>query len=869
MTAPDMLAAALAAHDAGLCVWQAVTDGSKRPASLPGWGKLLPSGTRDDGWTLAQTQRPTRQQVRDWFASGHPGIGVVCGTVSGGLELLELEARAIEAGVLEQLELALHAAGLGDVFDRIRAGYSEASASGGLHLLLRVVDGEPLGNLKLACTADHLPLIETRGEGGFAVCAPSHGRTAPKQSTGAWRMLAGGFDSIAAVTVAERDAVYDVCRTFDQRPAGAVGSAVEPLPADRRVKPAAWSGGVIGASWVDAVVAHLAATTTMAATLTHYGWCHDHDAGGRSYWTRPGKDHGTSAAVNASDRLLVFSSAVGLAPYDGKRRPTHDVLDVIAHYEHSGDRLTAARSIAESTGIAAAWQAERAIQLQADHDALAAMVSSSSTTPAAVPVRTVDTGTWQPDTVVERQVLAGPDGYRYTDVGNAQRLIARHGAHLRFVTQWKAWLVYADGRWHMDHAETMVNYLAGRIGAELLTREHFELVNAEPDEARRKEKRTALVKWATRSESTYGMHSTVTAAAAVPGVAVDHEALDADPWLLNVTNGTLELRTGVLRAHDPADLLTMQAAVAYDATAAAPRFAAFLEQVLPDAELRRFVARLFGVVLVGAQVEHVLPIALGGGANGKSTLTRIVADVLGDYAVTASTDLLLALKQDTHPTTKASLFRRRFAHSGELPPGAKLDEAQVKRLTGGDAVAARRMRENEWEFRPSHTLFVHANHRPTITGADDGIWRRVLLVPFDVQVPPAEQDTSLADRIVADEAAGVLRWMLDGLADYLEHGLAPPDRVTVATSNYRQQSDTAATFLADAGATFDPAAWTSANDVIAAHGEWFRSSGVVGHGTEAAHYQLVVAEMKRRGASNGRSRSKGGSFWQGVSFDAA
>ncbi len=885
-----MRAAALAAWDAGLCVVKVKTDGTKWPVSIEGAGRVDPkTGEIKAGWKKFQRERPTRDAVAGWFADGHPGIGVVCGPVSGNLEMLELEGAAVADGFADRLADAVKLAGLDELFARILNGYSESTPRNGIHWLLRVTDGEPLGNVKLAvrprtdaeraadpANADKpVTLAETRGTGGFAVVAPSHGPVHPNRQP--WRLERGGFGTIADVTVAERDALYNVVRSLseiDTTPGKRTPTppAVEP---GKRTKVQAWTGGTVGTSWIDAVVAHLEATTSVRQVLERHGWSHVYDVGQVAYMKHPTASNAVSAIVNEKGRLLVYSTSTSFEHYGataGATR-TYDVLDVIAEYEHAGNREGAARAIADATGIYAAWLAERDIQWQAEHEAFAAeqgvTARPASSRPEPVAVRVIDPDTWQPDTVIERQVLAGPDGYRYSDVGNGQRLIARHGEHLRFVDLWERWLVYANGRWQLDHAETMVRYLAGRIGAELLTREHFDRVNAEPDHERRKEKRAALVRWATKSESRYGMLSTVTAAATVPGVAVDHEALDADGWLLNVRNGTLELRTGVLRPHDPNDLLTMQAAVSFDPTADAPRFRAFLEQVLPDAELRRFVARLFGVVLIGEQVEHLLPVGIGSGGNGKSVLTRIVAEVLGDYSVVASTDLLLAVKQDQHPTMKASLFRRRFAHSGELPPGAQLDEAQVKRLTGGDLIEARRMRENPWEFKPSHTLWVHANHRPAITGADDGIWRRVLLIPFDIQVPADQQDPNLANRIIADEGPGVLRWMLDGLADYLAVGLNPPDRVKAATSSYRQASDTATTFLTDVGARFDPSEWTLANDVMAAHGEWFRTAGVVGHGTEASHYQQVVAEMKRRGATNGRSRTKGGSFWQGVTFDAA
>jgi len=458
---------------------------------------------------------------------------------------------------------------------------------------------------------------------------------------------------------------------------------------------------------------------------------------------------------------------------------------------------------------------------------------------------------WQRD-----NVHMGPDGFRYSDHGNAERLAARHGDEIRYVPAWGRWIVFHGGRWHLDHGETFVSALAAELGRQLL--EHVGDVYHDADAMK------ALRRWVVKCESVVGVAATLRAARSLPGLAIDHELLDGEGWLLNAANGTIDLRTGELRPHRPSDLLRMRASVPFEAAATAPAWSAFLATILPDDEVRSFVQRLLGVVLLGEHREEVLPICVGGGANGKSTLTRIVSKVLGDYAEVTTRDLFLALKHDTHPTAKADLFRIRFSHSGELPAGARLDEAQVKELTGGDRVKARRMREDFWAFDPTHTFWLHANHRPLIDGTDDAIWRRVLLIPFDVQIPPAERDPELARRIVDTEAPGVLNWMLDGLRAYRADGLRVPDAVRAATVAYRQESDTVAAFLVEAGLVFGPGKAISTNDLMKAHGEWFAAAGT--DGPEKAHYQRLVAVLKERGVTQGRS--KAGRRWVGVDLPA-
>jgi putative DNA primase/helicase len=461
----------------------------------------------------------------------------------------------------------------------------------------------------------------------------------------------------------------------------------------------------------------------------------------------------------------------------------------------------------------------------------------------------------------EQVTVPGEDGLRYTDKGNATRLIRKHGDVLRFVPVWHRWLVYANGRWRLDHASTLVAHLAAGLGNDILTPENIRKAKSEPDDAERKKRVARLIGWGTRTENRTGVQGTLDAAATVPGVALDHEAIDAHPWLLNVANGTVNLRTGTLGPHDPNDLLMMMSPVIYDQEATCPQFEQFLELVLPDDEVRRFVQRLFGLALVGEQVEHVLPIAIGGGANGKSTLTKIIAAVFGEYGIPCSKDILLALRNTVHPTSKATLFRRRLAYAGELPPDAALNEAQVKELTGGDRVTARRMREDEWSFDPSHTLWLHANYRPKISGTDDGIWRRVKLIPFEVQVPAAQQDPDLARRIIAEELSGVLNWLLSGLAEYRRGGLATPERVKVATATYRNESDTVAAFLAEVGLVIDPRLATSTGDLLQLHNEWFTAYGI--GDTEKGHYQQVVEALKVRGVTSARTGSRG-RFWRGI-----
>lgn len=326
---PSMLDAALAAWDAGLCVVRASTDGTKKP-----FGR----------WKQYQTERPDRATVEQWFKSGHQGVGVICGAVSGDLEMFELEGRFM-AEYADAWMDAIRAAGLELLFQKLRSGLHIISPSLGRHIYHRVIDGPALGNTKLALNANSETLIETRGEGGFVILAPSHGTTHPTGQP--WVIKEGAFDRIPAITTAERDALHAVARQFNTH-------TPPPPPANTHRTPVrALSGPLSGDSWQDATAAHIAAHTPLQALLEGYGWRYSHqDAHGRVLMTRPGKTEGVSASINTNQRLMVFSTSTALATGP----TTHDHIDIIAAYEHQGDRQAAMRDIATRSGILTAWQ---------------------------------------------------------------------------------------------------------------------------------------------------------------------------------------------------------------------------------------------------------------------------------------------------------------------------------------------------------------------------------------------------------------------------------------------------------------------------------------------------------------------------------
>lgn len=364
-----------------------------------------------------------------------------------------------------------------------------------------------------------------------------------------------------------------------------------------------------------------------------------------------------------------------------------------------------------------------------------------------------------------------------TDSGNARRLVELHGEDIRFVVG-IGWHVWDGTRWGRDDRRRID--LLARDVARAFIRQSATLAG-DPRAIR-------FARHGIKSAGRGKIESAVALARSEPGISVLAAEMDADPMLLNVENGTIDLTTGEMRSHCRADLLSKLAPAKFDPDATCPTFDRFLAEIQPDERNRAFLLRLLGYALTGRISEHVLPVCWGGGANGKSTLLGAVVELMGDYAAPLPPEVLMSSASDRHPTELAKLHGLRLAVAHESDQGRRLAEGKVKQLTGGDRISARRMREDFYEFDPTHKVALVTNHRPEIRGTDDGIWRRVLLIPFSVQIPKAEQDSTLPEQLRA-ERSGILNRLLAGCREWQRWGLQPPDSVTGATTEYRTEQD--------------------------------------------------------------------------------
>lgn len=379
-------------------------------------------------------------------------------------------------------------------------------------------------------------------------------------------------------------------------------------------------------------------------------------------------------------------------------------------------------------------------------------------------------------------IVSGP--WPLTDSGNAERLVHHRGGDIRYVKDWRKWSVWDGHRWELDQENRVLG----------MTKEVTRSIPYEAALAASESEKKDILSWANRSESQRARQAMVRLAACEPRVETSFTLLDRQPLLLNCQNGTVDLATGRLRMAHRDDLITQIAPVRFDSKARCPNWIAFLERIMPREEDRAFLQRAIGYSITGSTEEHAVFFCHGIGANGKSTLLETILEFLGrDYGIASLPSLLLSRSME-HPTAIADLFGKRVVIATEFNAGERFNEALLKRLSGGDMLRARRMREDSWQFRPSHHLWIAANDKPIVWGTDHGFWRRIHLIPFDVTIPKEEQDPKLRAKLAA-ELPGILNWALAGCREFLERGLDPPRAIVAATGAYRAEMDTVASFL--------------------------------------------------------------------------
>jgi putative DNA primase/helicase len=387
-----------------------------------------------------------------------------------------------------------------------------------------------------------------------------------------------------------------------------------------------------------------------------------------------------------------------------------------------------------------------------------------------------------------------------TDVGNANRFVEHVGDRWIYVPELGAWFFWDGCRWCIDKIRRLFQEA---IAAVLKIYKEAAL---EKDDDRRKR----IAGWAVKSESEPRLNAMISLARSDPSVVVTQDRIDSDPLLLGVLNGVVDLRTGRLNPALPSQFITKQAPIEFDQSVRAPNWLEFLTKVCcGDRSTIAYIRRAIGYTLTGCTGEQVLFFLHGNGQNGKSVLIETMSFILGDYSVSAPSSMLMKTHNEAIPNDVARLRGRRMAALSELDVGDRFNEAKIKLYTGSDEVPARFLHQEWFEFSPTSKIWIHGNHKPVIRGQDKGIWRRIVLLPFDYEILDSERVLDFAKNILYPEAAGILNWAIQGCLEWQKKGLAAPTIVKAQTAMYRDDSDILGDFIAeccDVDPTYDATA---------------------------------------------------------------
>ncbi|MBE7444687.1 MAG: primase C-terminal domain-containing protein [Planctomycetia bacterium] len=405
--------------------------------------------------------------------------------------------------------------------------------------------------------------------------------------------------------------------------------------------------------------------------------------------------------------------------------------------------------------------------------------------------------------------------FNCTDLGNAKRLVAHNGDKIRYCFAWKKWLVWDGKTWHIDNNGQIL-----RLAKDTVKRIYGEALLADDDD-----QRETIAKWAIKSEEEKRLKSKVSLAQSEPGVPISPHQLDAYHYLLNCLNGTIDLKTGDLKQHNPQVFITKIIPVEYIPGATCPKWIDYLETIFNwNYDLIPYVQRAVGYSLTGDISEQCLFLLHGTGANGKSVFLKTMSHLLSDYAQTADFETFLIKKNDGGVRNDiARMQGKRFISAIEAESGKRLSENLIKSLTGGDTVSARFLFAEFFDFQPIFKLWLAANHKPNIRGTDYAIWRRIRLIPFNVTIPEEEQDKHLEEKLKA-ELPGILAWAVQGCLEWQRNGLQTPVEVKTATKGYRDEMDTIGAFISDCCVLVQDAK-VQAGKLYGAYKKWCEENG--------------------------------------------
>ncbi|KCZ96569.1 ATPase, partial [Hyphomonas polymorpha PS728] len=432
------------------------------------------------------------------------------------------------------------------------------------------------------------------------------------------------------------------------------------------------------------------------------------------------------------------------------------------------------------------------------------------------------------------------------DTFNGHAFADAHHGRLIYVPEAKTWLAFDGARWTPTDPGA---YMQKFASDEMIRAVKAEIRSTHRGKAL-SEQKTILLRVKARQTAA------LASAAELPTLRVKAAMLDADPWLMGVPNGVLDLRRGRLVPAKPSQRITKQASAPFDPDAPCPQWLAFLKRALPDPDMRAFVRRAVGYSLIGVVDEEKLFFAYGPGASGKSTFANVVEAMFGDYAVAVNKALLVRGQfSDSESERQVTrLHGVRLASINETSRGDVFDDYKVKKVTSRERIAARRLYSEAFDFMPTHTTWLRGNFLPGVQDAGDGFWRRLVPVEFGQQIPASERVADLDRRIIAEELPGVLAWAVRGALQWQESGLGIPAPIVAAVESYREATDLFGAWL-DECTRRDPNAKTKTSDLFDSWTQYSQRSGAGG-----GYVRAFSDELARRGYEHDKSRKHGRRF---------
>jgi putative DNA primase/helicase len=408
------------------------------------------------------------------------------------------------------------------------------------------------------------------------------------------------------------------------------------------------------------------------------------------------------------------------------------------------------------------------------------------------------------------QSLCPPAAYQLTEGGLAQRFFDAHGENFLYVPEWKSFLSYDGRRWGFRG-----DLEIARLTQEKLIRAMYEEVGSIQNSDSRKH----FNSYVRRCDTAHAIAAMTQLLKSK--VIASVRDFDQDPFLLNVRNGVIDLRTSQLGQHDRSLMITKVASVTFDEKAKAPRWIRFLNEITNgNKNLIGYLQRTLGYSLTGDVREQKVFFWKGSGSNGKTVAMEATKSVIGEgeYAGVARSDVFMVRDINAIPNEIADLDGKRLVSAAEIEEGRVLALSLIKSLTGNEKIKARRLYQEPFEFFPTFKLFLLVNKLPQIYGTDFATWRRISILPFDTIIPEEKQDKLLQKKL-KNERSGILNWLIEGCLDWQREGLHEPDEVKEATLAYRAENDALARFV-QARCIRDPELKIAATDLYRTYTRW-------------------------------------------------